>query len=162
MDTKLTKEELENIIYTEDKELLDTMVQADNKSQPSIDSDEEREADNNGIWYYNLETKENSEVVPILEWDDYYDSDNWSDYESFNRQVQLERVWNSIEGEEENDYNVESSIDSFNIDSSNNLEEEEYDWEQMLGSGYWDDNGGSPQWVPTNSNELQFNHDLSI
>jgi len=30
-------------------------------------------------------------------------------------------------------------------------EQEAYDWEQALGPGYWDPNGGSPQWVPIGS-----------
>lgn len=162
MDTKLTEEELTDIVYAEDKEILEVMEQSNNESKSSTDLDQEQEVSNNAIWYHNLETEENYDTVSTLGWDKYYDSDDWSDYESFNRQVQLERMWNDMEEEKEDNCSIQSSSDDINTDSNNSLDDEEYNWEEMLGSGYWDSNGGSPQWVPVESNELGLNDDLSI
>lgn len=43
--------------------------------------------------------------------------------------------------------------------------DEVYDWELLLGSGYWDSNGGSPQWVPTDDNclpTMDYNADYEL
>lgn len=166
MDDKVLKTELQDAIYSEDKEILDVVKQCNNELQPSIDSDEERESINNAVWYCNAEIVESCGEVEVSSRDDYYDSDDWSDYESFNRQVQLECMWNKIEedtGTSSKEYRDTEDSDQNSITASDDsIEESEYDWERMLGSGYWDTNGGSPQWVPTQFNKLVDIPDFSI
>lgn len=124
MDSKAVETELSSTIHEEDKQIIDLIEQYVNELQSNIDSEEEREANNNSVWYYSSGTGEIPASPSVSGWDHYYDSDCWSDYESFNKQVQLERMWNGIE-----------------------QERDDHNWGDILGLDYWDDSTESSQQV---------------
>ena len=60
----------------------------------------------------------------------------------------------SPDEDEELECNVFNISPPQNPISVDELQLETQDWEDILGPGYWDSNGGSPQWVPLTQEEF--------
>ena len=116
MDRELTSTETQEILYAEDKQIIELIHQLTIKEDKNISTSP-------NVKELDKELKSKTELQSP------------SSYHS------IEKL-NDEQMDEEQQY-----MDEVEDVSSDN----EYDWEQAMGSGYWDSNGGSPQWVPENN-----------
>ena len=168
MQNQLTQEEIYNILYPEDLEIIELQRQQriEEKTDKSAGTETVISTENNKVINkstvqedaknYNssltnevLDRKEESSSTEtfLVDYWQYYD-DTFDSEEDYHRQMTAESLEYQMEKEEE--YLHELEKDDKISDGENDTFDEEYDWEAMMGPGYWDSNGGSPQWIPEN------------
>lgn len=103
-------------------------------------------------------TENISASVPALKPRERHGTGKRNEHEKLNDGAQPEQARGTMDdGSAGNvmDINERHCLGGSQNSSERDADEDTYDWEMMMGSGHWDSNGGSPQWVPAGSSDLE-------